>query len=176
MSGYAKISSVEAIEMFRSKLIVFLAESRPVLDEVSGELTRTRHWLQDEQRRFWQHELRLRTRKLEEAKQELFSATISRFHESTALHLMTVQRSQRSVEEAYGKLSRLKRWDHELDDLTAPLMKHIDHLYGFLATDMGRAVAHLDQILNTLDQYRQSSPMPTPDPTVPESSTPEAQS
>jgi hypothetical protein len=154
MTSQAQITSVEAIESFRSKLIVFLGQARPVLDEATNELSRTRLWLQNDQRTFWQHELRLRGRRLEEAKQELFNAKLSQFHESTALHLMAVQRTQRTVQEAEARLGVLKRWDHELENRAAPLMKQMEQLQSFLATDMTRAVAYLDQTLKALDAYR----------------------
>ena len=157
MADKAQITSVEAIEAFRAKLIVFLGQARPVMEEVGNEMARTRVWLQNEQRAFWQHELRLRARKLEEAKQELFTATLSKFHESTALKLMAVQRAQRAIAEAEAKLLALKRWDRELENRAAPLVKQTEQLQGFLATDMARAVAYLDQALKALDAYRNVS-------------------
>jgi len=155
MAGNAQITSVEAIENFRAKLIVFLSQTRPVMEEVGNELSRTRLWLQNDQRMFWDHERRKRERKLEEAKQELFNATMSAIQSgTTALLQMTVQCSQRAVQESETKLKLLKRWDNELDNRAAPLMKQTEQLQGFLATDMARAVAYLDQVLKALDAYQ----------------------
>jgi hypothetical protein len=155
MAGKAQITSVEAIESFRARLIVFLSQARPVLEEVGGMVVRTRLWLQNEQRHSWETELRLRQRRLEEARQEMFTATLSSLPTGTAALLqMTVQRAQRAVQEAETKLKLLKRWDIELDNRAAPLMKQTEQLHGFLATDMTRAVAYLDQTLKTLDAYR----------------------
>jgi hypothetical protein len=155
MAAQAQVTSVEAIEAFRAKLIVFLGQARPVLEEVGNEMARMRLWLQNDQRMFWEQELRRRERRLEEAKQELFNAKVSSLPTGTAALLqMTVQRAQRAVHEAEAKLKLLKRWDTELDNRAAPLMKQIGQLHGFLATDMTRAVAYLDQILRTLDAYR----------------------
>lgn len=154
MAEKAQITSVEAIESFRASLIVFLSQTRPVLEEAGNEMSRTRLWLQNDQRAFWQNELRLRARRLEEAKQELFNATLSQFQGSASLQLMAVQRAQRAVAEAEAKLGVLKRWDRELDNRAAPLVKQTEQLRGFLATDMARAVAYLDQVLKALDAYR----------------------
>jgi hypothetical protein len=154
MTGQAQITSVEAIESFRSKLIVFLTQARSVLDEAANELSRTRLWLQNDQRTFWEHQMRLRWRRLEEAKQELFNAKLSQFQESTALHLMAVQRNQRAVLEAEDHIGALKKWNRELENRAAPLMKQTEQLQGFLATDMTKAVAYLDQALKALDAYR----------------------
>ncbi len=155
MPEKAQITSVEAIESFRAQLIVFLGQARPVLEEAGNEMSRTRLWLQNEQRMFWEIDLRRRERRLEEAKQELFNAKVSSLPTGTAALLqMTMQRAQRAVHEAEAKLKLLKRWDTELDNRAAPLMKQIGQLHGFLAMDMTRAVAYLDQILRTLDAYR----------------------
>jgi hypothetical protein len=158
MAEKAQVTSVEAIESFRAKLIVFLGQARPVLEEVGNELTRTQNWLQNDQRRFWETELRRRERRLEEANQELFNATLSSLQSGTvALQQMAVQRAQRAVREAEAKLGVVKKWEAELENRTAPLKKQTEQLHGFLATDMIRAVAYLDQILRTLDAYRNVS-------------------
>jgi len=154
MADKAQITSVEAIEAFRAKLVVFLGQARPALEEVGNEMARTRQWLQHEQRAFWERELRLRARKLEEAQQELFNAKLSKFQESTALHLMTVQRAQRAIQEAEAKLNVLKRWERELENRSSPLLKQTEQLHGFLAMDMVRAIAYLEQALTALDAYR----------------------
>jgi len=154
MTGQAQITSVEALESFRSKLIVFLTQARSVVDEAATELSRTRLWLQNDQRALWDNELRKRARKLEEAKQELFNAKLSQFQESTALHLMAVQRSQRAIVDAEEHIGSLKRWDRELENRAAPLMKQTEQLQGFLATDMTQAVAYLDHALRALEAYR----------------------
>ncbi len=157
MPNKAQITSVEAIESFRSALIIFLGQARPVMEEVGNEMIRARHWVQSEHRNFWDQEMRRRTRKLEEARQELFTARMSKFQDSTALQTMNVQRSERAVQEAESKLRILKKWDRELDNCSAPLLKQVEQMQGFLATDMARAVAYLDQILKTLDAYHQAA-------------------
>jgi hypothetical protein len=154
----ARISSVESVEAFRSKLIVFLEQVRPVLEEVGSEMSRTQGWLQNDQRRFWEMELRKRQRKLEEAKQELFNASLAQFQAgNAAFSQMAVQRAQHAVREAEAKMGVLKKWDSELENRTAPAVKQIEQLHGFLATDMKRAVGYLDQMLKTLDAYRNVS-------------------
>ncbi|MDR3459700.1 MAG: hypothetical protein P4N60_19905 [Verrucomicrobiae bacterium] len=156
---------MEALETFRARLIVFLGQARPVLDEVGGEMTRTRLWLQNDQRMFWEQELRRRERRLEEAKQELFSARMSAIPTGTAALLqMTVQRWQRAIQEAEAKLKALRRWEHEIDDRAAPMLKQLDQLRGFLASDMAQAVAYLDRALTALDAYRSVTPGPGPAP------------
>ena len=53
MADRAQVTSVEAVESFRSDLIVFLTKARSVLEEACDEVLRTRQWVQNDQRRFW---------------------------------------------------------------------------------------------------------------------------
>ena len=105
---------------------------RPVLDEVDERGVHTRSWLQDDRRRFWQQELRVRGRRLEEAKQELFNASISQMSDAKGFQQMAVQRAQRDVRAVEDKLAVIKKWDRELDDRSAPLVKQMEQLHGFL--------------------------------------------
>src|ERR1035441_8406581 len=153
MATQAKITSVEAIELFHAALIVFTSQARPALEEVSSEMTRTRLWLENDQRRFWENERRVRSKKLEQARQELFNARISDFQETTSLLQMTVNRAQRAVRDAEEKLARLKKWDRELDNRSAPLLKEVEQLHSFLTAEMPKAVAYLSQVVRALDAY-----------------------
>ena len=159
MADRAQVTSFEAVESFRADLIVFLSRARAVLEEASDDVLRTRLWVQNDQRRVWEGETRVRYRKLEEARAELFSAQLSQFHESTALCLMAVQRAERANREAEAKMAVLKKWDREMENRTDPLVKQVTQFHSFLATDMKRAVAYLDQAVKTLEAY---AGVPTP--------------
>jgi hypothetical protein len=153
MPGQAQITSVEAIEMFRAALIVFTSQARPALEEISGEMTRTRLWLENDQRRFWENERRVRSNRLEQAQQELFNARLSQFRDSTSMQILAVHRAQRAVRDAEEKLAALKKWGRELENRSAPLLKEAEQLHGFLTAEMPKAVAYLAQVVRALDAY-----------------------
>ena len=158
MAERAQVTSVEAVESFRASLIVFIKNARAALEEASDEVLRTRSWVQDDRRRHWEHEMRVREGKLEEARAELFRARLSQFQESAALQLMTAQRAERAVREAEAKLAVVKKWDRELENRTDPLLKQVNQFHGFLTADMARALAYLDQVLGTLAAYASVAP------------------
>ena len=158
MPGQAQITSVEAIQAFRSLLVVYLAHMRPALDEITGEVLRTRSWLEDDRKRHWTQEMRTRMRKLEDAKQELFTATMSKMGDTASFQQMAVQRAQRAMREAEEKLAVIKKWDRELENRTWPLVKQMEQLQGFLTVEMERAVAYLDQALTALAAYQDVMP------------------
>ena len=164
MPGQARVTSVEAIEVFRSQLVVYLSQMRPVLEEITGEVLRTRAWLEDDRGRYWQQEMRAKGRKLEDAKQELFTAALSRMGETSSFQQMAVQRAQRDVRLVEEKLAVIKRWNRDLENKTAPLVKQMEQLHGFLSVEMDKAVAYLDQALAALNAYQSVSPAATPRP------------
>ena len=182
MAQQAKITSVEAIEAFRAALILYLSKARPVLEEVSADVARTRMWVQNDQRHHWEQELRKRKRRLEEAQAELFNAKISLTQQSTQLPHMAVQRTQRAVKEVEDKLEIVKKWDREMENRTDPLTKQVEQLHGFLTTDMKRAVEYLAQVVKTLDAYADvlapshssAAPAPGGEPENPPAPTPDA--
>jgi hypothetical protein len=153
MAETANITSSDAIAAFRAALIIFLSKVRPLLEETSGEIIRTRQWVEEDQRRHWDHQFRLRWRKLEEARAELFTATLSKLQEASSLHTMAVQRADRAVRECESKLARLKKWSRDLGDKTDPLVKQISQFETYLAADMPKAVAQLDRVIETIEAY-----------------------
>ena len=161
MAEGANITSIDAIAAFRAALIVFLGKARPLLEETSGEILRMRQWLENDQRRHWEGQFRARGRKLEEARAELFNATLSKIQEASSLHYMAVQRAERAVRESEAKLSAVKKWSRDLEERSGPLVKQTEQFQTFLATDMTRAIAYLDEVIRALEAYasvQQESP------------------
>ena len=77
MTSGAKVGSVEALDSFRSSLIVYISKARPSLEEIGAEVMRSRMWLENDQRIHWETQVRRRAQTLETARQELFAAGIS---------------------------------------------------------------------------------------------------
>ena len=161
MAETVHITSTDAIAAFRAALIVFLGKARPLLEETSGEIIRMRQWLENDQRRHWESQFRVRSRKLEEARAELFNATLSQLQDASSLHYMAVQRAERAVRESEAKLAVVKKWGRDLEERTGPLVKQTEQFQTFLATDMARAIAYLDDVIRALEAYtsvKQESP------------------
>ena len=149
----AHITSVEALEAFRTHLILYLSKARPTLDEVSSEVLRTRLWLQNDRRQHWEGQVRRRAKILETARQELFSAGIANLRETSAAEILAVRKAEHALEEAENKLRLVKKWDRELDSRLAPLAKQLEKLQTVLANDLPMGTAYLTQAIQTLDAY-----------------------
>ena len=150
---------MDAIEAFRASLVLYLTKTKPALEQVSAEVLRMRVWVQTTQRAHWEHELKLRRRKLEEARGELFNARLSQFQQSTLLQTMAVQKAERAVAEAEAKLAMLKKWSREMESRAEPLLKQIEQFHGYLSTELAKGVVQLGQIVKTLDAYTDTVPL-----------------
>lgn len=158
MVDRAQVSSLEAVEAFRSALLVYISKARPTLEEVSAEVLRTRIWLENDQRTYWENELRRRTRTLEQAQQALFSSRLSQLRDESSSEMLAVHRAKRALEEAETKLRVLKRWNREFETRVQPVVKQLEKFHTFLALDLPRAAAHLEQMLRTLSAYAETGP------------------
>jgi hypothetical protein len=160
MPDRAHVTSVDALEAFRSSLIVYLGKARSTLEEVSSDVQRMRSWLENDQRMYWEGELRRRSRDLQEAQQALFSSRISKLREASAAEQMAVQRAKRALDEADAKLRAVKQWNRVFENRTSPLVKQMEKLHTVLAHDMVQAVAFLAQAISTLEAYADVVPPP----------------
>ncbi|HTQ51668.1 MAG TPA: hypothetical protein VMJ12_13220 [Candidatus Acidoferrales bacterium] len=166
MAGTANITSLDAVTAFRAHLIVYLGKARPLLEELAGEIIRTRQWLENDKRLYWEQQFRIRTRKLEEARAELFNARLSKLQEATALQAMAVQRAERAVRDCESKLNAIRKWMRNLEPATAPLVKQAEQLQTYLATDMTQAVAYMDNIIRALENYADVAPQTNKEPSA----------
>jgi hypothetical protein len=153
MADRAQVTSVEAIEAFRSALIVYLSKARPALEEIANEVVRARQWLQNDQRRLWESEMKARTKKLERARAELFSVSMSKLQTVSSAQQLLVHRAEEAFDEAQKKIVLLKKWDRELDNRSEPLVKLVDQFQSFVTSEMPRAIAYLNQVIQSLEAY-----------------------
>jgi hypothetical protein len=167
MADRAQVTSIEAIEAFRSALIVYLSKARPALEEISGEVLRAKQWLQNDQRRLWEGEMKARTKKLERARAELFSVSMSRMQEVSAAQQLLVHRAEEAYDEAQKKIAMLKKWDRELDNRSEPLVKLADQFQSFVVSEMPRAIASLSQVIQALEAYADVKMAGSPDSGAP---------
>jgi hypothetical protein len=172
MPQRAVVTSVDAIEAFRASLIVYVSKARPTLEEASADVLRMRSWLENDQRTHWEHQVRRRTKDLEQAQQALFSARLSQFTKATAVEQLAFHRARRALDEANDKLRIVKRWTREFDARVQPLAKQMEKLHTVLSNDMVLAVASLTQTINILAAYADTTPPPSIDSIAPPANPP----
>jgi predicted S18 family serine protease len=166
MPERAQVHSTDALESFRSHLIVYINQARPALEEAAAEVLRVRSWLENEQRGYWENQIRKRSKALEQAQQALFSARLGLLRRETAAEQMAFQRAKKALEQAEDKLRAVKKWAREFDSRVQPLLKQTDKLHTVFSNDLVKAVASLTQTINTLAAYAEISASPAPEPPI----------
>lgn len=166
MPNPAHITSIGAIESFRAGLVTYLETARPTLDEISGDVMRTRLWLEQDRLSHWKRELQRRHQVLHEAEDALRSARMSQFREATDAEVSAVRKAKAAFEAAQDRLRQVQRWCRDFDSRITPLAHQLEALRTVMAMDMPRAVSSLTRTLEILADYAGASPsagMPPPD-------------
>lgn len=153
-SPNANVSSIEALDSFRSSMVVYLDKAGAALDEIHQEVRRTRHWLQNEQAIFWKMELSKRIKALDLASSEYFSARLTHSGSSGATgKQVAVRRAKEAKREAEDKLRMIKKWCRNYDSEIEPLAKKVENLRASMVYEMPNALAFLEQAARTLSDY-----------------------
>lgn len=159
MSTRANVTSLDALESFRTKLIVYLSKARPTLEEVSDDVIRTRVWLETDRRVHWENQVRRATQKLQDAQQAVFSADLSNLREVSAAERNAVTKAKRALDEAENKLRIVKKWNRDFANHVEPLAKQLEKLQTVLTNNLPQAIAYLANAVKTLDDYRGVAPV-----------------
>ncbi|MEK0450352.1 MAG: hypothetical protein RL088_2620 [Verrucomicrobiota bacterium] len=156
MDSQARITDTDALENLRSALIVFQARAKRSVDEVIDEVRRTKRWLEQEKREFWENQIRIRNRKLEQAEQELFNAKLSAWRDSIAREKAMVVKMRALVTEAEEKLRAVKQWDRNYESMVEPLSKGLTSLREFLEQDLPNGIWQITNSIKALDAYAET--------------------
>jgi hypothetical protein len=153
MATQAKLTSLDALELFRSSLIIFLNKAHSALDSASDEIRRTRSWIQHDQRTYWENETRRRARIVAQAEQELLSARMAKALDNLSVQQMAVHKAKRALEDAGEKLRKVKLWTRDFDGTVEPMAKGLNSLRGYLDHDLPRGIAYLSEVQKIMESY-----------------------
>ena len=115
MAEKAHVTNLEALEQFRSSLVVFIEKASVILEEASEEVKRTRIWLQSEQKLRLTHEMKRKQKELESAEQELFTARLSNLQQTKTGHQMVVNKKRREIRDLETKMRAVSAWLRNFD-------------------------------------------------------------
>jgi chromosome segregation ATPase len=149
----ANVTNIEALERFRSSLVLFLERAGFVLDEVSEEVKRTRIWLQTEQSMKLGHEMKRRQRELEQLEQEMFTARLSDLAQKKTGMQMQINKKRREIRELEEKIRSVKAWLRNFDSVVETEARKAEKLRQQIDIDMARAVTFLTESVKQLRAY-----------------------
>lgn len=160
----ADIRSIDVIDAFRTTLVGFVDAGRAALMEAESDLEKTILWLERERVPHWNRRIRRQQELLTRAKSELYrkqmqsSAKEGRVGDSD--ERMNLQRAERHLQEARGKLEATKAWIRRLGRertlykaAVSPFATSVDH-------ELPHAIALLRKMSEDLEAY---TSMPAPD-------------
>ncbi len=167
MSEQAKVSSIDALESFRSDLIQYMEKARVALEDAEGEVRRKRTWLDVDRSGYWTRQLKQRTQRLDQAEAELYNVNLTSPRDSHTVQKMAVARAQRDIHEAEEKLRKLKHWRQTFDNRVTPLLRQIDPMLFIVGQHLPKGVHTLTEMIRTLQAYSEKFPgTHTPPPTA----------
>lgn len=158
MAEQAKVSSIDALEVFRADLIQFVEKARVALEDAEGQVRRTRSWLDADRANHWSSQMKLRLKQLEQAEAEYYNARITRPTENHASHKMAVARAKRRVEEAGEKLRVLKHWRMHFDNRATPLLRQLDPAFFLVGRHLPKGIHLLGEAIKALQDYAEKGP------------------
>jgi hypothetical protein len=164
MDQQARVTSIEALETFRARLVLFLGKARSHVDDVLGEAHRTRSWLQQDRIVRWEGEIRRRQKVLDQAQQELLTAKLSAWRDNVVREKMAARKARAALDEAAEKLRNVRRWVKNYEPAMDPLLKKLETLRGVLDNDLPLAGAFLVQAQRTLETYAETRLSPQAGP------------
>lgn len=153
MAEEAKVRSIDELEAFRAKLIVFAGKARKAIDQASEEVRRTRQWIESDRLPFWEAQVKKRTRMLEQTQAELMTARMSEFIDNPIIQQQNVRKARAALEQAEEKLRAVKAWNRNFETTVQPMVKKLESVCQFLDYDIPKGIVHMAQIIRTLDEY-----------------------
>lgn len=157
----ANIESPEVIRHFRSNLVKFDERAHMALEEAFADVRKVQGWLQRDVHRHWQRQLRRREEMLEKARREYAEATWGKEHMGKASVVdekKALNKAMRLKEEAELKLRSIRRCNLTLEREVGKRLQPCRSLDSELDTLTPKALARLDQMLDSLDVYFHRAP------------------
>jgi hypothetical protein len=146
----ARVTSIDALDDFRARLLVYLERARRLLDDVNDDVVRTRVWLQSDRLPFWKKQVWIKQKALAMADQELMTARLSDMPEAVQARRMVVNRRKSELRETEERLERVKKWIKAYSSVVEPKTKVVVQMRQLVDHDMRKAIAFLEQAAVTL--------------------------
>lgn len=165
MAETADLRSIEVLRDVRAAVCNFTDEAKNALADVEMDIRRTLDWLQNEQRLFWQGEIKRWDQKLQMAKAELARKKMGRFLDhkpDTSQEEKALKIAKDRLEDANRKLELLRRVLPDLQHAVEEYRGASQPLASMVDVDLQRAVARLDRMSDALEAYLSLSAPSTP--------------
>lgn len=159
MAKAANVRSLEALREFRVALIKFIDKAKRAISTSDSEVMRTQLWLQSDQPTHWIREIRKGEELLNQAKSELFRATLSQPDNPRGPtdQVRLVRKRKDEIEHAKQQLAKTKRWSRTFERSTNDYRGSMSPLSSSLDGTAHKAVVLIERSIATLESYLAST-------------------
>lgn len=162
MNRTAQVNSVDAIDRFRAALGLFGEEVGQALSAIRTDLQRFLNWLEHDQLKHWQHEIRVREERVGEAKGDLhrcLAATIDPNRTPSCLQeKKLLAAAKQRLEEAERKLSAVRHWIVVVRQAVIDYHARAEPLATAVAADVPRSMTELARTVARVNAYLELAP------------------
>ena len=155
MSQAANVRSLEALRDFRSALIKFIDHAKRAISTSDSEVGRVSQWLESTQPMFWKQQIRKGEELLNQAKSELFRATISQPENPRGPtdQVRLVKKREAELKHANEKLEKTTQWSWRFARLQHEYRSGMMPLSSALDGELQKVVVQLDNSIKSLEVY-----------------------
>jgi hypothetical protein len=160
----ANIDSPEVIRRLRAQFVKFQERCGIALAEIYADVRTVEAWLEREVHPYWRRQLRRRQDLVEKAKRDYAEAVWGSKNVGKASPVdekKALDRAIRKKEEAELKLKRIKRWNQVMKREIGKRLQPCRRLGLEMDTLGPKALARLDQMMDSLDRYIRRAPPKT---------------
>jgi hypothetical protein len=166
MDQQAKINSVVTLKELRSSLAKFAETASVALDEVTSEIQRTLTWLNEDRRRHWTNQVRLRQERYVQAKLALkrkgiFDLALAGVRSSAIDEKKALAIAERQLREAERRLARTRSWILRIEKELSDYRAATQGLGAAIDMDIPNARARLEKMVESLESYIALAPPDT---------------
>jgi len=161
----ANVTSVEVLRGFRAALVKFGEALEAALVALDLEARRPVDWVEMDRARYWPQQGRRAGEVLSEAKLALERCEVRVSTEDTKYcydERKAVEKAKRRLQLTEEKTQATKRWKVEMRKHHEDFQVEIAKARQYLETDVPRAIAELDRMLEALGRYIDVTKDPTP--------------
>ena len=155
MAKSANVRSLESLRELRVALIKFIDKAKRAISTSDSEVSHMKIWIESNQPTHWIRQIRKGEELLNQAKSELFRATLSQPDNPRGPtdQVRLVRRRKEEIEFAKKKLEQTKRWSRTYERSANEYRGSISPLSSSLDGSALKAVAIIERSISTLEQY-----------------------
>ncbi len=151
MARRARVTSVDALKEFKVAIYEFIDDAKAAASMIDSDIRRTIDWIQNDRLGYWNGQVKIRYRKVQEAKSDLAQREMTTG--KTVDERRALERAKHRLEEAKNKSDLVKRWGRLIQREVDLHRGKLQQLSFALAQDMPRAAVRIDKLTNSIHEY-----------------------